>query len=175
MAKTKIDWQRNLLLAAMAATVFMLINEWSDYQDRRQPVVDTQTTTSSAPPTFHRQQKAHSKNHPKGKGKTTKERASIHEIAKVATPKKATIKQEKEKTMANTLEKDKGNIQTESRISHPIIPTILQVATGTGFGIWLLHQRAKIKHSDRHQIPIRPARNLKLVRDLGQRQKQTYH
>jgi len=49
MAKTKIDWQRNLLLAAMAATVFMLINEWSDFQDRRIPVVDTETTTSSAP------------------------------------------------------------------------------------------------------------------------------
>ena len=52
MAKTKIDWQRNLLLAGMAATVFMLINEWSDFQDRRLPVVDTQTTTSSFPQTI---------------------------------------------------------------------------------------------------------------------------
>ena len=49
MANTKIDWQRNLLLAGMAATVFMLIGEWSDFQDRKNPVVATETSFAATP------------------------------------------------------------------------------------------------------------------------------
>ncbi len=49
MANTKIDWQRNLLLAGMAATVFMLIGEWSDFQDRRNPIVNTETSFAATP------------------------------------------------------------------------------------------------------------------------------
>ncbi len=47
-----MDWQRNLLLAAMAAVVLMLIMEWSDFQERHQPAVSAQaeqTTLSSTP------------------------------------------------------------------------------------------------------------------------------
>ncbi len=49
MAKTKIDWQRNLLLAAMAATVFMLIGEWSEFQERNRPVVNNETSFEATP------------------------------------------------------------------------------------------------------------------------------
>ena len=45
-----MDWQRNLLLLAMAAVTFMLFLEWDKFQQRRQPApVAEATTLSSAP------------------------------------------------------------------------------------------------------------------------------
>ncbi|TQV82711.1 membrane protein insertase YidC [Exilibacterium tricleocarpae] len=46
-----MDWQRNLLLLAMAAVTFMLFLEWDKFQQRRQPVPVAETTTLSSAPT----------------------------------------------------------------------------------------------------------------------------
>ncbi len=45
-----MDWQRNLLLVAMAAVTFMLFLEWDKFQQRRQPPPSAETTTLSSIP-----------------------------------------------------------------------------------------------------------------------------
>ncbi len=44
MAINKMDWQKNLLLAAMAAVIFMLVIRYGEFQENYQPPV-TQSTT----------------------------------------------------------------------------------------------------------------------------------
>lgn len=54
MAKIKMDWQKNLLLAAMAAVVIMLIMRWDDYQQSlvpTEPVAATSANADSSIPT----------------------------------------------------------------------------------------------------------------------------
>jgi len=43
-AVSNVDWQRYLLIAAMAAVVLMLIGRWSDFQERQRPTLNTETT-----------------------------------------------------------------------------------------------------------------------------------
>lgn len=52
MAKIKMDWQKNLLLAAMAAVIIMLIMRWDDYRQSAPPVApvtDSANAASSVP------------------------------------------------------------------------------------------------------------------------------
>lgn len=46
-----MDWQRTALLGAIAAVTILLFGEWSDFQERNRPQVDTSTTleTTTAP------------------------------------------------------------------------------------------------------------------------------
>jgi YidC/Oxa1 family membrane protein insertase len=47
-----MDWQRTLILGAIAVVSLLLINEWGDFQDRNRPQVSQQTTvTTTAPQT----------------------------------------------------------------------------------------------------------------------------
>ncbi len=46
-ALSKVDWQKYLLLAAMAVVILMLVNKWSEFQERNRPAVNTETTLSS--------------------------------------------------------------------------------------------------------------------------------
>ena len=53
MANIKMDWQKNLLLAAMAAVVIMLIMRWDDFEQSRpqaEPAVATSNSSGSAIP-----------------------------------------------------------------------------------------------------------------------------
>ena len=43
-AFSKVDWQKYLLLAAMAVAILMLISKWGEFQERHRPAVNTQTT-----------------------------------------------------------------------------------------------------------------------------------
>lgn len=47
MTKSKLDWQKYLLFAAMAAVAFMLLQEYSDFKDRQ--IVEQDVTTVAAP------------------------------------------------------------------------------------------------------------------------------
>jgi YidC/Oxa1 family membrane protein insertase len=48
MAVNKMDWQKNILIAAMLAVLFMLAIRWNTYQEHHAPVV-TPATTSEIP------------------------------------------------------------------------------------------------------------------------------
>ncbi|HEY7883960.1 MAG TPA: membrane protein insertase YidC, partial [Cellvibrionaceae bacterium] len=50
MAITKMDWQKNLLLAAMAAVVIMLIFRYNDFQQTYQPPTAATSTNSEQGP-----------------------------------------------------------------------------------------------------------------------------
>lgn len=45
-----MDWQRTALLGAIAAVTILLFGEWSDFQERNQPQVDTSTTLATTQP-----------------------------------------------------------------------------------------------------------------------------
>ncbi len=50
MAVNKMDWQKNLLIAAILAVLFMLAIRWNTYQEQHAPVTSTTLTQTSAQP-----------------------------------------------------------------------------------------------------------------------------
>ena len=53
MAVIKMDWQKNLLIAAILATLLMLVIRWHEFQEQRPApaAVASQTSSSAATPT----------------------------------------------------------------------------------------------------------------------------
>jgi len=49
MAVIKMDWQKNILIAAILAVLFMLAIRWNTYQEQHAPGVAATTTASQAP------------------------------------------------------------------------------------------------------------------------------
>lgn len=49
MAVIKMDWQKNLLIAAIVATLLMLVIRWNEFQEQRTQLPTAASTSSSAP------------------------------------------------------------------------------------------------------------------------------